>query len=151
MAWSDLEAALWRGLGFRASRPHGPDQDRKSLERCSDCDRRLCGGRYEWQRSVRRLRWWDEDQRGKWDGHDPGWVGDLGWPITVEFGQVLCVRPPLTDSERAAEQAGREAEGRPYQEVLATFRDGCAQHEHAEAASAMRNLIAANFAPGLFC
>jgi len=80
-------------------------------------------GSYQRRRMIRKPRWWDEERRGKWDG-DPSRWGESARPITVELGQVLCVRPPLTDAERAAEQAAAEQEERRHREVLAAFRAG---------------------------
>lgn len=57
-------------------------------------------------------------------GRDPRWAGDLGRPVFVRFGRVFCIRPPLTDAERAAEQEEREAGGGRYKEVRAAFRAG---------------------------
>jgi len=134
--WEDVHCAYpaWQRIAVLAQAVYGHEPDRAETETVRRSVKRLaadglaeaaiCDGSYERKRSMPKPRWWDDKPRGKWDGTDTRWVGDLGGPITVEFGQVLCVRPPLTEAERAAEQADREADERRYQEALAAIRAG---------------------------
>jgi hypothetical protein len=125
-AWERITTVACEIFGHEPTRAE-TETVRRSVKRLAAdglAETAICGGRYERRRTVRKPKWWDDKPRGQWDGSDPRWVGDLGGPITVEFGRVLCVRPLLTDAERAAELEEREADERRYQEVLAAFRAG---------------------------